>query len=101
MGIIQDKPIKKSQYIFCKNIFTPQTYGIEEKQKKYIYKPYKKYNKRYFLKRSTTRIPYLDPNRHVKKYNPKIWFIFLSLFFFEDQLKYLFYMFIRQDMRKC
>ena len=34
MGIIQDKPIKKSQYRFCKNIFTPQTYGIKEKQKK-------------------------------------------------------------------
>ena len=65
MGIIQDKPSKKSQYRFCKNIFTPQTYGIEEKKKKY--KPYKKYNKRYFLKRSTRRKPYLDPNRHVKK----------------------------------
>ena len=36
MGIIQDKPIKKSQYRFCKNIFTPQTYGIEGK-KIYIY----------------------------------------------------------------
>ena len=34
MGIIQDKPIKKSQYRFCKNIFTPQTCGIEGKQKK-------------------------------------------------------------------
>ena len=33
MGIIQDKPIKKSQYRLCKNIFTPQTYGIEEKKK--------------------------------------------------------------------
>ena len=81
MGIMQDKPIKKSQYRFCKNIFTPQTYGIEEKKKKKKkYKPYKKYNKRYFLKRSTRRKPYLDPNRHVKKYNLKIWFILLSLF---------------------
>ena len=34
MGIIQDKPIKKSQYRFCKNIFTPQTYGILGKLKK-------------------------------------------------------------------
>ena len=40
-----------------------------EKKKKN--KPYRKYNKRYFLKRSTRRKPYLDPNRHVRKYNPK------------------------------
>ena len=31
----------------------------------------KKNNKRYFLKRSTRRKPYLDPSRHVRKYNPK------------------------------
>ena len=27
--------------------------------------------KRYFIKISTRRKPYLDPNRHVRKYNPK------------------------------
>ena len=41
---------------------------IEKKKKN---KPYRKYNKRYFLKRSIRRKPYLDLNRHVRKYNPK------------------------------
>ena len=65
------RQLKKSQYRLCKNIFTPQTYGMEESRKEKKYKPYKKYNKRYFLKRSTRRKPYLDPRRHVRKYNPK------------------------------
>ena len=61
------RQLKKSQYRFCKNIFTTQTYGMEENRKEKKYKPYK----RYFLKRSTRRKLYLDPNRHVRKYNPK------------------------------
>ena len=61
------RQLKKSQYRFCKNIFTPKTYGMEENRKEKKYKPYKKYNKRYFLKRSTRRKPYLDPSRHVRK----------------------------------
>ena len=65
------RQLKKSQYRFCKTIFTPQTYGMEENRKEKKYKPYKKYNKRYFLKRSTRRKPYLDPSRHVRKYNPR------------------------------
>ena len=65
------RQLKKCQYRFCKNIFTPQTYGMEENRKEKKYKPYKKYNKRYFLKRSTRRKPYLDPSKHVRKYNPK------------------------------
>ena len=65
------RQLKKSQYRICKNIFTPQTYGMEEDRKEKKYKPYRKYNKRYFLKRSIRRKPYLDPNRHVRKYNPK------------------------------
>ena len=64
------KQLKKSQYRFCKKIFTPQTYGMEEDQKENKYKLHRKYNKRYFLKISTRRKPYLDPNRHVRKYNP-------------------------------
>ena len=28
------RKLKKSQYRFCKNIFTPQTYGIEEEKKR-------------------------------------------------------------------
>ena len=44
---------------------------MEENRKEKKYKPYKKYNKRYFLKRSTRRKPYLDPSRHVRKYNPR------------------------------
>ena len=67
----KDNLYKKSQYRFCKNIFTPQTYGMEEDRKEKKNKPYRKYNKRYFLKRSTRKEPYLDPNRHVIKYNPK------------------------------
>ena len=65
------RQLKKSQYRLCKNIFTPQTYGREENRKEKNYKPYKKYNKRYFMKRFTRRKPYLDPSRHVRKYNSK------------------------------
>ena len=48
----------------------PQTYRIEE-DKKRKYKPDKKFNKKYYLKRSIRRKPYLDPNKHVRKYNPR------------------------------
>ena len=34
------RQLKKSQYRFCKNIFTPQTYGVEEDRKEKKYKPY-------------------------------------------------------------
>ena len=44
---------KKSRYRFCKNIFTPQTYGVEKDRKTNKCKPYKKYNKRIFLKMYT------------------------------------------------
>ena len=44
---------------------------MEEDRKEKKNKPYRKYNKIYFLKRSTRRKPYLDPNIHVRKYNPK------------------------------
>ena len=63
------RQLKKSRYRFCKNIFTPQTYGIEEEKKDRKYKPYKKHNKKYYLKISIRRKPYLDPNKHVRKYN--------------------------------
>ena len=65
------RQLKKSQYRFCKNIFTPQTYGMEEGRKEKKNKPYRKYNKRYFLKISTRRKRYLDTNIYVRKYNPK------------------------------
>ena len=32
---------------------------------------YHKYKKKYFLRTSNRRKPYLDQNRHVRKYNPK------------------------------
>ena len=73
-------PLRRVNTDFVKIYLYPKHMELKKKKKKY--KPYKKYNKRYFLKRSTIRKPYLDPNRHVKKYNPKIWFILLSLFFF-------------------
>ena len=61
------RQLKKSQYRFCKNIFTPQTYGAREDRKEEKYKTYKRYNKIYnkrcFLKRSTRRKPYLDSNK--------------------------------------
>ena len=65
------RQLKKSQYRFCKNIFTPQTYGIEEEKKERKYKRYKKFNKKYYLKRYTRRKLYIDPNKHVRKYNPR------------------------------
>ena len=65
------RQLKKSQYRFCKNIFTPQTYRIKKEKKFRKYKPYKKHNKKYYLKRSIRRKPYLDPNKHVRKYNPR------------------------------
>ena len=63
------RQLMKRQYRFCKNIFTPQTYEIEEEKKERKYKPYKKFNKKYYLKRSFRRKPYLNPNKHVRKYN--------------------------------
>ena len=44
---------------------------MEEDRKEKKYKPNRKYNKIYFLKRSTRRKPYLNPNKHVRKYNLK------------------------------
>ena len=42
-----------------------------------------------------------DPRETCKKILSKD-LVYTSLFiFFEDKLKYLFYMFIRRDMRKC
>ena len=95
-GSYKTNPLRRVNTDFVKIYLHHKHMELKKNKKKK-----KKYNKRYFFKRSTRRKPYLDPNRHVKKYNPKIWFILLSLFFFEDQLKYLIYMFIRQDMRKC
>ena len=65
------RQLKKSRYRFCKNIFTPQTYEIEEEKKDRKYKPYKKHNKKYYLKRLIRRKAYLDPTKHVRKYNPR------------------------------
>ena len=52
-----------------KKIFTQQTYGIEENKKERKYKPHMKFNKTYYVKRSIQRKSYLDPNKHIRKYN--------------------------------
>ena len=42
---------------------------MEEDKNDRKYKPYKNHNKKYYLKRSIRRKPYLDPDKHVRKYN--------------------------------
>ena len=69
--------MKKSDYNFCNNIVKiPMTYGDREYgHKKKQYKPYKgssnfKTKKRYFLRRSDNRAPFLH-KRNVTRYNPR------------------------------
>lgn len=69
------KQLKKTDYKFCKDIFTPQTYGASSSGKKTYNKKDRKYKrpqprKRYFLKKSNKRKPYLDEKRHVRKFKP-------------------------------
>ena len=66
------KQLKGDNFSFCNNIFTPQQYGIKDRE----YKPrhHKKYkgNKKYYqLRRSNDKRPFLEKSRHVRKYNDK------------------------------
>ena len=65
------KQLKQTDYKFCSEIYTPQTYGSNNKRKN-NYKKYKKINqKKYFLRKSNKRKPYLDEKRHVRKFKPE------------------------------
>ena len=55
----------KSEYSFCKNIYTPQRYDKNENDKpKKFKKPFKK---KYYLKISKSKNPYLCKDKHVRK----------------------------------
>ena len=76
-SIQAQRSMKKSDYNFCNNIIKiPMTYGDREYgHKKKQYKPYKgssnfKTKKRYFLRRSDNRAPFLH-KRNVTRYNPR------------------------------
>src|SRR6266536_1076751 len=76
-SIQAQRSIKKSDYNFCNNIIQiPLTYGEERHRKNKYYKPQRRDNrnfrtkKRYFLRRSDNRAPFLH-KRNVRRYNPK------------------------------
>ncbi|WMV29160.1 hypothetical protein MTR67_022545, partial [Solanum verrucosum] len=68
------KQLKQNEMSFCKNVmYTTQSYdkGQNKPKKRYKkYKPYynQQYNKKYYLRKSSARKPYLNKDRHVRKY---------------------------------
>jgi len=65
--------LKQGKTDFCKNIYTTQSYDQGKPQRKYR-KPYQsrqeyKPKKKYYLRKSTARKPYLNKDRHVRKHN--------------------------------
>ena len=65
------KQLKQNEMSFCKNvIYTTQSYDKEKPKKKFkkrpYYQPYN--NRRYYLRRSSAKKPYLNKDRHVRKY---------------------------------
>lgn len=60
----------KGENSYCKNIYTPQNYGSTNKEKNRP-KKYKKYpnRERYFLRKSNARKPYLNKDKHVRRFN--------------------------------
>lgn len=68
--------LKDNDYGFCKKLYLPQTYGADKRDYKRL-KSRKKYKdkryiprKKYFLRKSNRKKPYLDPNKHVRKFKP-------------------------------
>ena len=68
------KQLKQNEMNFCKDIiYTIQNYDKNQykkkKYKKYNLQNFKIYNKNgYFLRKSSARKPYLNRDRHVRKY---------------------------------
>ena len=63
------KQLKSADYKFCKEIiYTPQHYGEQKINKR---RPKRQGNKRYFIKKSFAKKPYLNKERHVRRYNDK------------------------------
>ena len=58
----------KGEYSFYRNIYTPQRYDKNDKNTKpfTIRKPFKK---KFYLKRSRSRKPYLSKEHHVRKFD--------------------------------
>ena len=76
-SIQSQRSMKHSDYNFCGNIVQiPLTYGEERPRNKKNYKAPRRYNnnfrtkKRYFLRRSDNRAPFLH-KRNVRRYNPR------------------------------
>jgi len=74
-NIQAQRSMKQSDYNFCNKIVQiPLTYGEERSRNKRYSKNYKKGNvktkKRYFLRRSDNRAPFLH-KRNVRRYNPR------------------------------
>lgn len=77
MDIQAQRSMKKADYNFCNNIVQiPLTYGENRHKNKKYYKPQRRDNrnfrtkKRYFLRRSDNRAPYLH-KRNVRRYDPR------------------------------
>ena len=56
----------KGEYSFCKNIYTTQRYDTNEQKKSKGFKPFRQ---KYYLKRSSSRKPYLSNEKHVCKFD--------------------------------
>jgi len=74
-NIQAQRSMKQSDYNFCNKIVQiPLTYGEERSRNKKYPKNYKKGNvktkRRYFLRRSDNRAPFLH-KRNVRRYNPR------------------------------
>ena len=68
---LQIQQLKQNEMNFCKDIiYTTQNYDKSQyKKKKYNKYNNKRYNKKgYFLRKSSARKPYLNRDRHVRKY---------------------------------
>ena len=65
------RELKQKNYGFCGQIYTPQQYGSRNYNIDRKPKFKKNYAKKYYLRRSNAKKPYLNKERHVRKYNPR------------------------------
>ena len=74
-NIVQANQVKKTNYAFCKNIFTTQDFSAPNFKKeptRLSYKPSFRKQKTYRIQKSTTAAkPHLDKHKHVRVYNPE------------------------------
>lgn len=74
VNIVTANQVKKTNYAFCKQIYTPQTYGRNEPKQRSPPKQKPKWvvnKKTYGIRQSANaKKPHLDKDKHVRKYQP-------------------------------